>query len=130
MRLKKIAIQGFKSFADKASVEFGPGITAIVGPNGCGKSNIIDAFRWVMGEQSAKAIRGERMIDLIFSGTSGRKPLNVAEVSLIFCNEERKLPLDVSEIAVSRRIHRDGESLFFINKAAARLKDIETLFWD
>lgn len=130
MRLKKIAIHGFKSFADKAHVEFGPGITAIVGPNGCGKSNIIDAFRWVMGEQSAKAIRGERMIDLIFAGTASRKPLNFAEVSLTFCNEERKLPLDVSEVAVSRRIHRDGESLFAINKAAARLKDIETLFWD
>lgn len=130
MRLKKIAIHGFKSFADKAHVEFGPGITAIVGPNGCGKSNIIDAFRWVMGEQSAKAIRGERMVDLIFAGTSARKPLNFAEVSLTFSNEEGRLPLDVSEVAVSRRIHRDGESLFYINKAAARLKDIETLFWD
>lgn len=130
MWLKKIAIHGFKSFADKVLVEFGPGITAIVGPNGCGKSNIIDAFRWVMGEQSAKAIRGERMLDLIFAGTTCRKPLNFAEVSLHFANEERKFPLDVSDVLISRKLHRDGESLYSINKAAARLKDVETLFWD
>lgn len=130
MRLKKIVIHGFKSFAEKEAVEFGPGITAIVGPNGCGKSNIIDAFRWVMGEQSAKAIRGERMIDILFGGTEKRRPLNFAEVSLHFSNEEGRLPLAIDEVAITRRLHRDGESLYAINKAAARLKDIETLFWD
>lgn len=129
MKLKSVAILGFKSFADKTVFDFGTGIVAIVGPNGCGKSNIVDAFRWVLGEQSAKSIRGDKMFDLIFSGTEKRKPLNFAEVTLTFSNEEKVLPIDYTEVAITRRIYRSGESEYLINKKPVRLRDIEALLF-
>lgn len=130
MKLKKLEILGFKSFADKTKLEFHPGITAIVGPNGCGKSNISDAFRWVLGEQSAKSMRGSRMPDVIFAGTATRKPLNFAEVTITLSDINGKLPIDYDEIAVTRRLHRNGESEYFINKHLVRLKDVQALFLD
>lgn len=130
MRLKKLEILGFKSFADKTKLEFDPGITAVVGPNGCGKSNIADAFRWVLGEQSAKSMRGHKMPDVIFAGTSQRKPLNFAEVTITLTDIEGMLPIDYEEIAVTRRLHRSGESEYFINRHPVRLKDVQGLFLD
>lgn len=130
MKLKKLVICGFKSFADKAALDFSTGITAIVGPNGCGKSNIVDSFRWVMGEQSAKAIRGDKMLDIIFAGAGKRKPLNMAEVTLTFTDVDGTLPVDYGEVSICRRVFRNGESEFFINRNPVRLKDIESLFWD
>jgi chromosome segregation protein len=130
MYLKNLEIQGFKSFVDKICLEFGDGITAIVGPNGCGKSNISDAIRWVMGEQSAKSLRGSRMEDVIFAGTEKRKPVGFAEVSLVLDNSRRIFPLDYDEITVTRRVYRSGESEYLINKAACRLRDIYELFMD
>jgi chromosome segregation protein len=130
VRLKKIEIYGFKSFADKTELEFNPGVTAVVGPNGCGKSNIADAFRWVLGEQSAKSMRGSKMPDVIFAGTTHRKPLNFAEVTITLCNECGLLPIEFSEVAVTRRLHRNGESDYFINRNQVRMKDIQSLFLD
>ncbi len=130
MRLKKVSLKGFKSFAERASVDFSEGITAIVGPNGCGKSNIIDAFRWAMGEQSARAVRGERMSDLIFSGTEKRKSLSLAEVTVHFSNDQGLLPVATSEVSITRRLYRDGGADYMINNAPARLKDIESMFLD
>ncbi|MEC7839711.1 MAG: chromosome segregation protein SMC [Chlamydiota bacterium] len=130
MRLKRIKIVGFKSFADKVAVEFHKGITGIVGPNGCGKSNISDAFRWVLGATSAKSLRGKKMEDVIFAGTSGRKPLNFAEVSLTLTDVAGDLPVDYDEVEITRRYHRSGESEFFINKHSVRMKDIESLLLD
>lgn len=130
MRLKKIEIIGFKSFADKVILEFSPGITAIVGPNGCGKSNISDAFRWVLGEQSAKSMRGSKMPDVIFSGTSRRQPVNLAEVTITLTDIAGELPIDYSEVAITRRLHRNGESQYSINRHPVRLKDIENLLLD
>lgn len=130
MFLKSIEIQGFKSFADKVRLEFGPGITCIVGPNGSGKSNICDAIRWVLGEQSLKALRGSKWEDIIFSGSEGRKPLGMASVTLVFDNSTGLLPLDFSEVTVSRRVYRSGESEFYINRVPCRLKDIHELFHD
>lgn len=130
MRLKKIEILGFKSFADKTILEFSPGITAIVGPNGCGKSNISDAFRWVFGEQSAKSMRGGKMNDVIFAGTSHRAPLNFAEVTVTLADIAGKLPVDYDEVSVTRRLHRSGESNYFINRHPVRLKDVQDLFLD
>jgi len=130
MYLKRIELSGFKSFADRTELEFGQGITAVVGPNGSGKSNISDAIRWVLGEQSAKSLRGGKMEDIIFAGSDGRKPVNVAEVSLTLDNGDQELPLDYSEVTVTRRVHRSGESEYFINKQACRLKDITELFMD
>jgi len=130
VRLKKIEIFGFKSFADKTELEFNPGVTAVVGPNGCGKSNIADAFRWVLGEQSAKSMRGSKMPDVIFAGTTHRKPLNFAEVTITLCNECGLLPIEFSEVAVTRRLHRNGESDYFINRNQVRMKDIQSLFLD
>lgn len=130
MRLKSLEIIGFKSFADKTKIDFDPGITAIVGPNGCGKSNISDAFRWVLGEQSAKSMRGGKMPDVIFAGTTQRKPLNFAEVTLTLEGIEGQLPIDYSELAVTRRLHRSGDSEYFINKHPVRLRDVQTLFLD
>lgn len=128
MRLKKITIFGFKSFADRTTLEFDFGITGIVGPNGCGKSNIADAFRWVLGEQSAKSMRGQKMPDVIFSGTSIRKPLNFAEVTITLGDiQEGELPVAYSELAVTRRLHRSGESEYFINRQPVRLKDIHEI---
>jgi chromosome segregation protein len=130
VRLKRLEILGFKSFADKTKLEFHPGITAIVGPNGCGKSNISDAFRWVLGEQSAKSMRGSKMPDVIFAGTTNRKPLNFAEVTITLMDINGKLPIDYDEVAVTRRLHRSGESEYFINKHLVRLKDVQALFLD
>ncbi|MBC6310755.1 chromosome segregation protein SMC [Listeria sp. FSL L7-1582] len=130
MLLKRLEMNGFKSFADKMVIDFVPGTTAIVGPNGSGKSNITEAIRWVLGEQSAKSLRGGRMGDVIFAGSDSRKPINFAEVSLVFENEDRFLPLDYSEVSVTRRIFRNGDSDYLINKQSCRLKDIVDLFMD
>jgi chromosome segregation protein len=128
--LKSLEIHGFKSFADKTKLEFGPGITCIVGPNGSGKSNICDALRWVLGEQSIKSLRGSKLEDVIFSGSEKRKPLGMADVTLVFDNASGLLPLAFDEITVSRRVYRSGESEFLINKVPCRLKDIQELFND
>lgn len=130
MRLKKLVLKGFKSFAEKTIVEFDDGVTAVVGPNGSGKSNIIEAIRWVMGEQSAKNLRGGRMHDVIFSGTSARKPINIAEVTLVLDNTDGFLPVDFEEVSVTRRITRSGDSDYLMNKQPCRLKDIVDLFMD
>ncbi|MCA9766140.1 MAG: chromosome segregation protein SMC [Carnobacterium sp.] len=130
MQLKRIEITGFKSFAEKTIIDFHEGVTAVVGPNGSGKSNITEAIRWVLGEQSAKSLRGGKMNDIIFAGTDLRKPLNFAEVTLVLENEDHFLPLDFSEINITRRLHRNGDSEFFLNKQACRLKDIVELFMD
>ncbi|MGG0643626.1 chromosome segregation protein SMC [Sporosarcina gallistercoris] len=130
MFLKRLEIIGFKSFAEKVSIEFVPGVTAVVGPNGSGKSNIIDAIRWVLGEQSAKSLRGAKMQDVIFAGSDSRKPLNFAEVTLILDNTTGLFPLDYTEISVSRRVFRSGESSFQLNGQACRLKDINDVFVD
>ena len=130
MRLKRLEIYGFKSFADRTVVVFDQGITGIVGPNGSGKSNLSDAVRWVLGEQSAKALRGGKMEDVIFNGTQKRKRLGYCEVSLVFDNEDHALPVDFAEVMITRRVYRSGEGEYYINKAACRLKDIIELFRD
>lgn len=130
MFLKRLDVVGFKSFAEKISIDFVPGVTAVVGPNGSGKSNVTDAVRWVLGEQSAKSLRGAKMEDIIFSGSDTRKALNFAEVSLILDNETNSLPIDFHEVSVTRRVYRSGESEFFINNQGCRLKDIIDLFMD
>src|SRR5213078_4467400 len=132
MRLKKLILQGFKSFADRTEFVFDSPITGIVGPNGCGKSNVVDGFKWVLGEQSAKSLRGDAMMDVIFNGSGGRKPSGLAEVVLIFDNPrrasengngdgQRMLNIDADEVAVSRRLFRDGTSEYQINNHASRL---------
>jgi len=128
--LKSLDIFGFKSFADKTRVEFSGGITALLGPNGCGKSNVVDAVKWALGEQASRALRAERMEDVIFNGTESRKALNVAEVVLTLENDTGLLPLDVPEIEIKRRLYRSGESEYFINSAPVRLKEVRELFWD
>ncbi|EMF0084948.1 chromosome segregation protein SMC [Enterococcus hirae] len=130
MYLKRIEIAGFKSFADKTVIDFENSVTAVVGPNGSGKSNITEAIRWVLGEQSAKSLRGGKMPDIIFAGSDSRKPLNVVEVTVLLDNTDHYLPLDYQEISVTRRYRRTGESDFFINKQPCRLKDIQELFLD
>ncbi|AGX03824.1 MULTISPECIES: chromosome segregation protein SMC [Bacillus] len=130
MFLKRLDIAGFKSFAEKSSVDFVPGVTAVVGPNGSGKSNITDSIRWVLGEQSAKSLRGSKMEDIIFAGSDSRKSLNFAEVTLTLDNEDQFLPLDYNEVSVTRRVYRSGDSEFYINSQSCRLKDIIDLFMD
>ncbi len=127
MNFEKIEIYGFKSFADKAEIKFGNGITGIVGPNGCGKSNVADAIRWVLGEQSAKSLRGSSMQDVIFSGTQGRKSLSYCEVSLFFDNSTKMFSIDYNEVIITRKLFRSGESEYYINKQPARLRDIVEL---
>jgi chromosome segregation protein len=130
--LKALEVQGFKSFADKTRFEFPPGITVVVGPNGSGKSNVVDAIKWVLGEQSAKSLRGKDMADVIFKGSgssaSGRKPMNFAEATIVFDNDDRKLPVDAPEVHVTRRVYRSGEGEYLINGESCRLKDIKDLF--
>jgi chromosome segregation protein len=128
--LKRIEIAGFKSFADRTVIDFENSVTAVVGPNGSGKSNITEAIRWVLGEQSAKNLRGGKMPDIIFAGSDSRKPLNIAEVTVILDNTDNYLPVDYSEISVTRRLRRSGESDFFLNKQSCRLRDIQELFMD
>ena len=130
MYLKRIETIGFKSFADKTVVEFEQGVTAVVGPNGSGKSNISDAIRWVLGEQSAKSLRGGKMEDIIFAGTSTRKPLNFAEVTLVLDNSCQSLPIDYEEVSITRRVYRTGDSEYLINKQKVRLKDVVDLIMD
>ena len=134
MYLKNLTVLGFKSFADKTSLNFQPGVTAIVGPNGCGKSNVSDAIRWVLGEQSAKALRGDEMADVIFNGTDSRKPLSMAEVSLTIGGVDAEhlsaagVEIAYNEVTLTRRVFRDGASEYFLNKTPCRLKDIQQLF--
>lgn len=133
MKIRRIEIIGFKSFVDKTVLEFPDGVTAVVGPNGCGKSNVVDAIRWVMGEQSAKNLRGRAMEDIIFAGSESRRSLGMAEVSLVFSTEDGRVPakyLDYTEIQVTRRLYRDGESEYYLNKTPCRLMDINELFMD
>ncbi len=135
MRLKKLILHGFKSFADRTEFVFDSPITGIVGPNGCGKTNVVDGFKWVLGEQSAKSLRGDAMMDVIFNGSSARKPSGMAEVALVFENPQaadgnRALNLDVDEVAVGRRLFRDGTSEYQLNNSTARLKDVRELFLD
>lgn len=130
MRLKKLYIHGFKSFADRVEMTFEHGVTGVVGPNGCGKSNISDAVRWVLGEQSARQLRGSKMEDVIFNGTEKRRRMAYCEVTLTFDNEDRSLPSDYTEVAVTRRVFRTGESEYLLNGAACRLKDVVDLFRD
>src|SRR5689334_19564695 len=135
MRLKKLILHGFKSFADRTEFVFDSPITGIVGPNGCGKSNVVDAFKWVLGEQSAKSLRGDAMLDVIFNGAANRKPAGMAEVTLVFDNPKREdgtrqLNIDTDEVSVGRRLFRDGTSEYQLNNQTSRLKDIRDLFLD
>src|SRR6185436_18283927 len=130
MRLKRLEMVGFKSFADKTRVEFEPGVTAVVGPNGCGKSNISDSIRWALGEMSAKSLRSQHMMDVIFNGTATRSAQGMSEVSLTFDNTSHQIPLDYTEVTIARRLFRSGESEYFINKTQCRLKDVRDLFLD
>ncbi|MEK7714042.1 MAG: AAA family ATPase, partial [candidate division NC10 bacterium] len=127
MRLESITLHGFKSFAERTTVKVLPGITAIVGPNGCGKTNLAEAVRWALGEQSSKSLRGQRMDDLIFQGSASRKPVGLAEVELAFSNDG-VLAVPWTEVAVSRRLYRTGESEYALNRNLARLRDILDLF--
>jgi len=130
VRLEKLIIYGFKSFADKIEIDFGDGMTAVVGPNGCGKTNIVDALKWVMGEQKPTAIRGKTMEDVIFNGSSTRKPLGFAEVALTVDNSDERLPIEASTVTVTRRLFRSGESEYLINNQQSRLRDVHDLFLD
>src|SRR3954447_23183146 len=135
MRLKKLILHGFKSFADRTEFVFDSPITGIVGPNGCGKSNVVDGFKWVLGEQSAKSLRGEAMLDVIFNGSGNRKPAGMSEVTLVFDNPKREdgtrtLNVEFDEVSVGRRLFRDGTSEYQLNNQLSRLKDIRELFLD
>ena len=128
MQLQSLEIKGFKSFGDYAKLNFDAGITGVVGPNGCGKSNIVDAIRWALGEQKTRALRSDKMENVIFNGTKNRKPQQMAEVSLTFSNNRNVLPVEFSTVTITRRYFRSGESEYLINKNTSRLKDIVELF--
>jgi chromosome segregation protein len=130
MFLKRLTIHGFKSFADRTEIQFADGITALLGPNGCGKSNVVDAVKWVLGEHAVKSLRAEKMEDVIFNGTESRKALGMAEVTMSISNEQGLLQMDMPEIEIKRRMYRSGENEYFINGAHVRLKDLRELFWD
>ena len=130
MYLSKLEIFGFKSFALKTSIKFNEGVTSIVGPNGCGKTNIVDAIRWCLGEQRSSALRSDKMENVIFNGTSSKKPMGMAEVSLIIENTKGILPTEYTDVTITRRIFRSGESEYLLNKNICRLKDIVNLFMD
>ncbi|HLT46454.1 MAG TPA: AAA family ATPase, partial [Rubricoccaceae bacterium] len=130
MYLSKLELHGFKSFAHKTTLLFDPGVTAIVGPNGCGKSNIVDAIRWVLGEQRARLLRSEKMENVIFNGTASRRALGMAEVSLTVENTRGVLPTAYSEVTITRRLYRSGESEYLLNHTVCRLKDVLDLFMD
>ena len=130
MHLQAIELLGFKSFPDKTRIDFAHGITALLGPNGCGKSNIVDAIKWSVGEQSAKTLRADKMEDIIFNGTENRKALSIAEAKLTLTNDSGQLPLDAAEITIKRRLYRSGDSEYFINNVPVRLRDIRELFFD
>jgi chromosome segregation protein len=127
--LKALELVGFKSFADKTRFEFPPGISVVVGPNGSGKSNIVDAIKWVLGEQSVKTLRGKEMADVIFNGSATRRGLNAAETTVTFDNSRGLLPIDAAEVHVTRRVYRSGEGEYLINRQPCRLRDIRELFW-
>lgn len=130
MQLAKLEIKGFKSFADKIVINFDEGVTGIVGPNGCGKSNVVDAIRWVLGEQKTSTLRSDKMENIIFNGTNQRSQLQMAEVSLTINNTKNLLPTEYSQITISRRLYRSGESEYLLNGVTCRLKDITNLFLD
>ncbi|NQT00267.1 MAG: AAA family ATPase, partial [Candidatus Omnitrophica bacterium] len=130
MFFKKLELFGFKSFAEKTKIDFEDGVTAVVGPNGCGKSNISDAIKWVLGEQSIRSLRGSKMEDVIFHGADQVSPIGFAEVSLTISNQNNLLPLDYEEVTITRRIFRSGESEYMLNKIPVRLKDIMELLMD
>ena len=130
MRLSSLEIKGFKSFGDKVVIHFDKGVTAIVGPNGSGKSNVVDAMRWVLGEQKTRMLRSEKMENIIFNGTKTRKQANLAEVSLTFENTKNILPTEYSTVSITRRLYRSGESEYLLNNVSCRLKDITDLFLD
>ena len=130
MFLSKLEIFGFKSFASRTPITFNRGITGIVGPNGCGKTNIVDAIRWVLGEQKTATLRSDKMENVIFNGTREKKPMGMSEVSLTLVNDQGILPTEYSEVTITRRIFRSGESEYLLNKNVCRLKDITNLFMD
>ena len=130
MYLKSLELHGFKSFANKIVLQFHNGITGVVGPNGSGKSNVSDAIRWVLGEQSAKQLRGGSMQDVIFSGTQSRRPMSYAYVAITLDNADHALPIDYEEVTVARRLYRSGESEYLINGTTVRMRDIQEMFFD
>ncbi|HOX23590.1 MAG TPA: AAA family ATPase, partial [Elusimicrobiales bacterium] len=130
MYLKALEIVGFKSFAEKARFDFQHGMTGIVGPNGCGKSNVVDSIRWCIGEMSWKSLRSASMVGILFDGSQKRPAMNMAEVTMVFDNESRRLPIDFTEVTVTRRLFRSGESEYYLNKVQCRLRDIKDLFMD
>src|ERR671925_122918 len=126
--LKRLELVGFKSFADKCSFDFSAGVTGIIGPNGSGKSNVVDAVRWVLGEQSARSLRGGEMTDVIFNGSASRRSLGLAEVTMTFDNSRKSLATDAHEVQITRRVYRSGEGEYLINHQVCRLRDIKNLF--
>src|SRR5690606_20919773 len=130
MQLTRLEVKGFKSFGDKITINFNEGITAIAGPNGCGKSNVVDAIRWVLGEQSTRVLRSEKMENIIFNGTKTRKPSQLAEVSLTFDNTKNILPTEFAHVTITRKLYRNGDSEYRLNDVQCRLKDINDLFLD